>query len=167
MDQFREVRDDLVVVEIHALEDLLDIGGGELEGVVVRDVADDEVDVLVLANEVRETAREVALGLEVDVRTLVGSVDLRADADLGFQVEVAVAHLGMELQEGDAHADLALLAAGIELGVDGLGVQRTGLRFPWLSPHQESRTSERHQRPGTQVGSQQRNRVVYRDTIPK
>ena len=26
----------------------------------------------------------------------------------------------MELQEGDAHTDLALLAAGVELGVDGL-----------------------------------------------
>ena len=67
MDEFREALDDFVIVEIHAFEDLLDLGGRKLEGVVVRDVADDEIDVLVLADEVCEAAGEVTLGLQVDV----------------------------------------------------------------------------------------------------
>ena len=52
------------------------------------------------------------------MRTLVGGVDLGSDSHLRLQVEFAVAHLGMELEERDAHTDLALLAAGIEAVVD-------------------------------------------------
>ena len=120
VDEFREALDDFVIVEIHAFEDLLDLCGREFEGVLVRNVADDEVDVLILTDEVREAAGEVALGLQIDVRALVGGVDLRPDAHLGLQVELSVAHLRMELQERDAHPDLALLAARIELVVDRL-----------------------------------------------
>ena len=56
VDELGEALDDFVVVEIHAFEDLLDLCGGEFEDVVVRDVADDEVDVLVLADEIGKTA---------------------------------------------------------------------------------------------------------------
>ena len=56
MDELGEALDDFPVVEIHPFKDFLDLGGREFEGIVVRDVADDVVDVLVLADEVRETA---------------------------------------------------------------------------------------------------------------
>ena len=120
VDELCEALDDFPVVEIHPFKDFLDLGGGEFKGALIRDVADDEVDVLVLADEVREAAGEVALGLQVDVRTLVGGIDFRSYTHLGLQVEVTVAHLGMELQERNAHADLAFLTARVEPVVDGL-----------------------------------------------
>ena len=77
MNQFRKAADNLRIVEVHPLEDLLDIGRAQFESTFVHDVADDEVDVLVLADEAGEAAGKVAPGLQVYMGTLVGGVDLR------------------------------------------------------------------------------------------
>ena len=89
--QIFQVVDDVDIVEVHAFEDFLNIGCAKLEIVVVGGVLDDEVDVLVLADEVAETSCKVALGLQVDVGTLVVGVDFGTLANFRLQVELAVA----------------------------------------------------------------------------
>ena len=118
--QVLQVVDDVDIVEVHAFEDFLHIGGAKLEIVVIGGVLDDKVDVLVLADEVAETSSKVALGLQVDVGTLVVGVNLGALANFRLQVELAVAQLGMELQQGYAHTNLTLGTRRVEGLVYGI-----------------------------------------------
>jgi len=118
--QVLKVVDDVDIVEVHAFEDFLHIGGAKLEIVVVGGVLDDEVDVLVLADEVAETSSKVALGLQVDVGTLVVGVDFGTFANFRLQVELAVAQFGMEFQQGDAHTNLAFWPRRVESFVYGI-----------------------------------------------
>ena len=51
VDQLFEAVNNLIIIEIHPFEHFFDVGCRQLEGAIVGNVADNEIDVLILADE--------------------------------------------------------------------------------------------------------------------